>query len=353
MSANRPVPKPFRFNTRQRIAKVINVAFAAGQQLPSIRLPKVGFLNRIFITVTGSMTLSSAGALQDLGPWSLLNRIKVNTNIGAATIWDTSGYGAYLMSGWSERAFFPDRAGIGNTTPHALIHAAPVASGANNWKLSYVLPIAANAGMNFDSGLVNLQSIQTEVTLDIVCGQVLDAATNATAFAGSIDVYYEYFEVPVSTQEAPAALPPLMLHRVLEEIYPINATGEQFYVVPKMGKLLGMYHLIRCNGARSDALDSFRIRFNRTDEPYNVSTSVLRMRNRLQLGVDLPVGAYLWDFWHSSEDVGEGDLRDHIDSEKISTLESIVTVTSGTTLGSGNNSNTIIRRIVQTLEPVG
>ena len=344
---SRQAPKPFRFNTRQRIARVTSVAFAASQQLPSIRLPKVGFLNRIFVTISGAMTLSSAGALQDLGPWNLINRFKLNTNIGAATIFDTSGYGAYLMSGWSERSFLPDRAGIGNTTAHADVHAAPVASGANNWVLNYVIPVACNAGMNFDTGLINLQSVQTEVTLDIVCGAVLDAATNATGFVGNIEVWYEYYEVPADPQ---AQLPPLVLHRVLEEVYPITATGEQQYVIPKMGRLLGLFHLIRCNGARSDSIDQLSVRFNRTDEPYRIPKRVLRLRNRLQLGTDLPVGAYLLDLWHSSEDVGEGDLRDAIDSEAIATLESNITVTSGTTLGAGNNSNTVIRRLVQVLE---
>ncbi len=342
-------PKPFRFNTRQRRYKVATVSYAAGQQLPSIRMPKTGFLNRIFLVLKGVMTLSSAGALQDLGPWNLLNRIQLNTNIGAAKTYDASGYGAYLVAATLERGFRPDRGGVGDTTPHPAVYSVPVASGANNWTMNYILPIACNAGMNFDMGLINLQSLQTEVNLDIFCGNPLDAATNATGFVGSIEVWIEYYEVPLPGSNV--LLPPLALHRIQEETFPIANTGEQTYTVPKMGKLLQMIHLIRCNGTRSDAIDQLSVRFQRTDEPYRISKEYLRVLNRLQLGSDLPVGAYMLDLWHSSEDVGEGDLRDAIDSERIATLESNITITSGTTLGAGNNSNTIIRRLIQVLEP--
>lgn len=347
MAATEQELLPFRLNTRQRIAKVGTIPFASGQRATGLEIPRVGFLNRIIVFLRGTMNAGAASALADLGPWQLINRLQVNVNIGSAQLIDLSGYGAYLFGSVLERAFAPDKAGIGATVPHIDNFSAPTANGNNVWNLCYILPIAANQGMNFDAGLINLQAQEVRCTLDLTFGTPADAITVVgTGFTGTAHIYYEYYELPPEG----VMFPPRMLHRILEEVQPITATGDQPYTVPRMGTMLQLIHLIRTNGARSDSIDEFRLHFNKTDNVYFSEKFERRMHNRLEWGIDLPVGAYGWDFWHSSEDVSEGDNRDTINTQKITTLESIVKITTGTVIGAGNNFLHSIRRIVQELE---
>lgn len=338
---------PFRSNTRQRLQPVSSVVYSAGQQATPVELPRVGMINRLFVQVRGTMTLSSAGALTDLGPFNLINRIKFNINIGSTTIVDLTGYGAFLVSAIQERSFRPDRAGTGDTVPHPDNYAAPVASGANTWVLSYIIPIAANQGANFDLGLLNLQAPEMRATVEITWGNPTDAATNATGFVGSAFISYEYYEIPDPTI---VKQPPLVLVRTLQETQSITQTGDTIYTLPRMGTLLQLGHVVRANGARSDGLDEFRIAFNKTDTILRYQRQILRLCNRLEYGSEYPVGVYMHDFWHSMGDVSTGDTRDAIDTEQLSTVESIVTVSSGTTLGSNNNFLDSIRKIVQVIQ---
>lgn len=340
---------PLRAGTRQRRHKVGSIPYEANASLPPLELPKVGLLNRLVVQFRGTPTLSSAGALNDLGPWNLLKRIKLNANIGSASIIDVSGYGGYLLQPFVEKeGYRPDLAGVGaGTTPNADIHAAPVAMGANNWVLTWVLPIAANNGRQFANGLINLQSPETQLTLELTTGAATDPATNVTGITGSFHVYYEYYEIP---DPAKFALPPLMLVRWLEETQAVGATGDQTYTLTRQGILLQLIHRLTLNGARSDSWDSLSLVFNRTDTPYLVERQWERVLQRMNYGLNPITGVMIHDLFHAEGDVSAGDTRDAIDLEELSTCESIVTVGSGATLGSNNNYLASIRRIAQFLE---
>lgn len=341
--------QPLRSGTRQRRQKVGTIAYAANSALTSQELPRVGLLNRIMIQFRGTVTLSAAGALTDLGPWNILQRLRVNANIGAASIVDVSGFGGYMIQPLVEEVGFrPDLAGVGaGTTPNADIHAAPVAMGANTWVLTWFIPIAANTGMQFGSGLINLQSPETRVTVDLLTGNITDPATNVTAITGNFHVYYMYFELPDPRQ---FALPPLMLVRWLEDQQAISGTGDSVYTVPRQGILLQLLHRVTLNAARSDSFDSVTIRFNKTDSPYVLERQWVKAIERLQTGLNPLTGIVPWDFWHANSDISAGDTRDAIDTEELSTLESIVTVSSGAVLGANNNFLASVRRIIQFLQ---
>jgi hypothetical protein len=338
---------PFRMGTRQRRAKVGTIAYAtssAGQPLP---LPRVGLLSAIILQFRGTVTLSGAGALADQGPWNLLSRIRVNSNIGSASLVDVSGYGGYLMQKWMARGWLPDNAGVGSTTVNADIHAAPVAMGANTWVLTWVIPISANRGTNFETGLINLQAPEVTVTVEPTFGALLDPATLVTATTGNLHVFYEYYEIP---DPRAFKLPPLTLVRTLEEQQAVAATGDNIYTVPRMGTLLQLVHCFRANGVRSDGYDSHSVKFNKTDTVYNDERQELRVFEKVMYSSPPVVGAIYRDFWNAYEDVSQGDTRDAIDSEQLTTLESIVTVSSGTALGANNNFLQSIRRILQILD---
>jgi hypothetical protein len=338
---------PFRQGTRQRRAKVGVIPFAAASAGNPLELPRVGMLSRIIVQLRGTITYSAPGALADLGPWNLLSRIRVNTNIGAASIVDLSGYGAYVAQRQIAYGWSPEKAGIGDATPNADLHAFPLSGAAQAFALTWELPVGANDGPNFETGLINLQAPETRVTLEPVFGALLDPATLVTAIVANLHVYYEYYEIG---DPGKFALPPLALVRLLEDQQAVGQTGDNTYTVPRQGTLLNLAHVAILNGARSDSIDSFSIKFNKTDTAYNIERQWSRMEERQLYGL-LPVtGVYYNDWFHAYGEPNKGDTRDAIDSEALTTLESIVTVSSGATLGSNNNFLRSIRRIVQVLQ---
>lgn len=337
----------FRSGTRQKYYQLNPMAYGAGQTLTQV-LPQVGMLSSIFMQITGTITFSGTGVLADQGPWNLLSRIQVLTNIGSAVLVDLSGFGAYifqqLIGGESYR---PDVAGSGSTTPSALVFVFPLTGTAVPFRLSYIIPIGANDGINFDTGLINLQAPQTQVTLSVQCGQILDPATLITAITATITAGYFYYEIPDTNT---FQLPPLALVRTLEDQIPVATIGEQVYTLPRMGTIIQAIHVLTLNGARSDSMDYGFIRINKTDTVYNVPLNIQRMLERQRYGLNPVTGTFFWDMWHAYGEVSQGDVRDAFDSEAISTLDMGVAVSSGATLGSNNNSLKTIRRLVQTIQ---
>lgn len=92
------------------------------------------------------------------------------------------------------------------------------------------------------------------------------------------------------------------------------------------------------------------MKFNKTDTVYQIDRQWERVWERLNYGLNPIDGIIYHDLWHAADGVSNGDTRDAVDAEELSTLESIVTVTSGATLGSNNNFLTAVRRIIQMLE---
>lgn len=340
--------RPFRMGTRQRFAKVNGMTWVTGGALAPQEFPRVGMLSRAIVQATLTVTFSAGGTMADQGPWNVINRHAINTNIGAASVVSVSGFGAYVAQRWLQRGYLPDVGLSGaNTTPYADIHAASTSSGAQSWQITTVLQVSANCGPQFEMGLINLQAPETRVTYEPVGGNLTDAATLITSITGTVNLYYEYYELPDPAQ---FNFPPLALVRLLEDQQAVAAVGDNVYTVPRQGTALGFAAVGTFNGARSDGIDSLSLRFNKTDSPYVIQRQAERAIERIRYGLNPTAGVFYLDLWHAVDEVSQGDTRDAIDTEELSTLELVMTVSSGTTLGSNNNFYKVVRRIVQLLE---
>lgn len=338
---------PFAAGTRLRRQYVGSVPFVAGAKAPSLPMPKVGMMSRLIVILEGSGTFSGAGALADSGPWNIFNRIQLNTNIGSAAVIDVSGYGAYTVQPHYRQGNKGGAAGTGATTPNATQYAAPVVGTPGAILLGLGFNVAVNQGQNFTDGLINLQAPEVSVSVDIQWGALADYGTTLTALAANAYVYYEYFEIP---DPRVFEMPRLALHRTLEESQPVGQTGANIVPVPRMGTLLSLDNIVRLNGVRSDSWDSFAVRFNKTDSVYQVDKRWQRLDERYWHGVEADTGTIRQDFFHAQEVLNAGTSRDSIDTEQLTTLEQIVNITAGATLGVGNNSIASVRRIVQVLD---
>lgn len=333
----------FRPNTRQKRLKFGTAAYSLGGS-QSILLPEVGYLARIFLYFVGSVTYSGASTAADLAPYSLFKRISVTLNNSATDLFNVSGFGAFLVNSVLTKGGRLDQ----NTD--ADFYAYPLSGAAQDFVLGLQIPISMSQGMNFEAGLINLQAPEIQCQLNVDFANALtDVGTNITALTGTVHAYYEYYEVPSPTQ---VMQPSVVLHRIIEQTQPVNQTGENIYTVPRGGNLLRLLHVLKLNGARSDSFDETMIRFNQSETIYKQERRLQKLLERERYLYPLPTGVIAQDWAYALQHPEESDLRDAINTEMVTTTDSIVTVTSGATLGASNNSLTSIREILQSAQPV-
>lgn len=323
---------PFRYGSRKRIQRVGSIPYQAGQAAPPMELPRVGFLAGILLTFNG--TAPGATGTTARGPWSLISRLRLNLNLGAVSIYDTTGYGAYLLSLVNGGDF---------------TRVKEYSATASNVSFSLYIPVSVNLADAFSTGLILLQDPQVRATLEVFWGQPTDAFAGAGA-SGTLDVHYVYWEVPDLSR---VSAPPLVLHRVVEDVQPISQTGDNAYVVPRQGTLLQLVHVLELNGALSDAWDRYRLVLNRVDTLVDFTKAAAYLldvvdgfRPMANTAI-LPTGTVLLDLYRAMGLTNTGDLRDALDIEAVTTVESIVTVSPSATLGANNNFLRSIRRILQ------
>lgn len=333
---------PFRENTRQKIARVGQLTYSLGGQ-QFVTLPKIGYVAKIWLRFNGVITSTSAGAdtitYAKFAPWSVIRNIQLDLNSGKQILFNCSGYELFLLnsirrtSGRSDQQVSSD------------FYAAPTSGSAVPFRVTLEIPVSVSDGQNFMAGLINLQAPELQMNLTTTFANALtDIGTNISSLTGTVDVFYEYYEVP---DPSIVMQPYVSLHKVISQSSPVTQTGENTVEIPRGGDLLRLIHILEANGARSDAYDSQRLRLNKTQDIYYFDRWVGKFRNRQMYGYDLPTGTIVWDFQNAWAIPEESDLRDTLDTERATTTESIVTVTSGTTLGSNNNFLHTVREFIQ------
>jgi hypothetical protein len=327
---------PFRYGSRRRIQRVGFIPFQENQVAPPLQLPNVGYLAGIFLTWRG--VISGTGVSPRLnGPWDIIRRLRLNLNLGSASVVDVSGYGLYLF----------------NLLNGADMLTNQYYGGIARWTL-YV-PVSANLGENFSTGLILLQDPQIRATVEINWNSLANVfnGSGLSAAAGSgVEVHYVYWEVPDLSK---VSQPPLVLHRIVEDTQPITQTGDNTYLVPRQGILLQLLHVLILNANYSSLWDRAFIRLNRVDTIAEMAPDVFGALHVLNVDVPAtsrpPTHTIPWDFFSPSYKAGMGDLRDAIDTEAVTTIESVVTVSGSATLGANNNFLGTVRRILQPIQP--
>lgn len=347
----------FLEQTRQNIRRGGRADYASAG-VSQVAIPRVGFLSKIIVHVTGVMTITpgtGTAVLSEQGPWSLLRRLRYQ--IGSGTeLFNVSGYGTYLLNTLLKLGYKPDNGEI--SAPFAnQIYQAGVSSGANNWDFFLEIPITPN-----DRDLLGLILLQAEGTVTnlLLEWQVAGGATtefpvvltgNATAsFAGRADVYLETFTVPAEMESQP---PLDRIHQVIERTDPVSSIGDISIKLLEENTYLRVIHSLQINGVLStDALDTIYFRYNVTDVPYEMDRATKLFQQRRAYAKDFPKGMFFWDFFDQGYPNYGGD-RDLVMASGLAELESVIRIASGTVLGSNNNSvRTITQQLVKVAMPV-
>lgn len=334
----------FRPNTRQKRLKVGTFDFSLGGS-KTLLLPEVGYLSRVWLFFVGTLSNSNTMTPADLAPYSLFKRIQVTLNNSATDIYNTSGFGAFLMNSVITKNGRLDKEADSN------VYVFPTAAGYTQaFVLGLQIPISLSQGMNFEAGLINLQApeVQCQINVDFM-GALTDLGDLVMAVAGTCHVYYEYYEVPSPAQ---VQQPAVVLHRIIEQTQPVNNVGDVIYTVPRGGNMLRLAQVLRLNGARSDSYDLTKLRFNQSETVYSEELRLQKILQRERYGYNMPTGVIVKDWAYALQHPEESDLRDAINTEMVTTTDAIVQVSSGATLGSNNNFLTSIREILQSAQPV-
>jgi hypothetical protein len=335
---------PFRNGSRQRKRQsgvAQSIAGLAGQA--QFILDKVGMLTYLVVVVRATVNLTAAGAFATNGPWSLVNRIRVDLNLSNMNLVDIDGRMAYDIARQHFRGWAVD--GGGNYTPSSLFFNAPVAMGNNSWILAYWIPISANPGSDYDTGLINLQAPEVQATVTVrLAAAGADFVTNFNTLTNvSCELHQCYF----SSLDPRATILPLgQVVRTVQFTQPVVAVGENTITVERQGKLMQTLARFLANGARSDGIDRLQVVANINDTMYDETTAFNAFEYERDYSMPKPVGIFYKDFWHSWESPGCGDGRDLINLEVLTTYQQKLFVSGGTVLGSGNNFYDLGRRIL-------
>jgi hypothetical protein len=376
--AQAPQLIPFRYGTVRRRINIGTFTLTPGTQLPAVLIPQVGMISRVLFDVEGSYTVATAPLVvaNTDGFDSIFARAQITLNNGSAQIVDCSGIGIAHINANINSALPVKRGGpvgVGNVNGTQL----PLAIGASTFTYKGILPVNANQRRQFEMGLLNLQApeLRANVLLSFnPLTSLFTVATNCTLFAATINLSYEYFEIP---DLRAYAMPPLTLVRSIEEApIAIAAVGQQIYQIPRLGTMIEyhaipIFNLLYATGAVNATVTEFDIRYNKTDQQYQVLEGDWETYEAELYGVGIDVGqaptasaatptsrwqmktsAITFNLWAAGDvTINGGDFRDAIDTEENTTTESIITIKAGTVLHAGADNLFHVRRVVQRIVP--
>lgn len=300
-------------------------------------------LNFLVIFVKGTVNLSAVGTFATDGPWSLVDRIRVDLNLSNMNLVDIDGPMAYHMARQMFRSWAID--GGGMYTPNPIVYNAGVASGDNQWSIPFFIPISANPGDSNDTGLINNQAPEVQTTVQVRLTP--NGANVVSGFNTLSNATVEVHQVYFSSLDPRAVILPLgQVVRTVQFTQPVVATGENTITIERQGKLMNTLTRFLANGARSDGIDRLQVVANINDTLYDETAWFNAFEYERDYSAPKPVGIFYKDYWHAKENPGSGDGRDLINLEVLTTFQQKLFVSQGTTLGSGNNFYHLGRRML-------
>lgn len=351
--------------TRQNFLSAPVITYALGQTGYS-RIPKVGFLKRIFVLFAGTITVVlGGGTVASLGleaPFSIITRIRLVAN-GNTALFDMSGWGAMIASlfsaqagfaGYGGRPVIPDSAtavGPAATAFSAANYAAGLAD-TNAWRFALEIPLALSDDWRTPVGLLLAAAPDTELSLEVTFGGTLysTAAASRTiplvttgaatvTMAATVTPVVEFFTVPGSR----ADYPPLDRIHTWSEFGPqvIAANGDVDVVIPRGNTALRIIHSVFTNSAADGTnVSALELRFNQNEVPYRLTRQALAVLQRKRMVRDLPDGLYVHDLMNT------GTLRDAVNTLNLNEITSRLTL-AGATIAGTTDVRTFVEQLIK------
>lgn len=341
-------------STRQNFTELPAQSYVSGGRL-YFPLPKAGLLSRLFLHISGTMTVTvgtGTAALSERNVWNMIKRIRLIANSGAS-IFDVSGYGTYLINNLQRYGQAPDKS-IYDRNIGTEIYSAGVANGANAWKFGLEIPVAINE--RDPIGMILLQNDATNLVLEIdfnseygvtdLIAPIKVTGNSTAAFVGKVGCMMEYFTVPRAKEDYPSLN---VIHQWIEQQDAISAAGAFTKSLLRGNTYMRLMHTLTTAGALNTAdVDKLRILYNQAEVPYTIDQQTQLMIQRSRYGMDLPKGTFVHDWYYSNGLVGLGNARDFINSANVTEFQSEVQIASDATVTAGTSFvNTISEQLIR------
>lgn len=330
--------------TRQNLRPLDSVMTYSSGGRSVARLPRTGLLSRVYLHVTGTMSVTpgtGSATLNEKGPYNLIESFSLKANQGMDII-RLGGFDAHILD--ITRAGKPYAP---STVDAAGVYQAGVSSGDNAWDFTVCVNVTPNERDLI--GLILLQTDQMSAEIDINWAQeknVVDLTGDATAsFDGKATALLETFTVPANPADRPDLT---VVYQQLKRTDAIDHIGENRIDMLRANLYASVTHVIETNGALAapDDVESFRLRYNNDNTPYYIPTDHQLMLQRRRYGHDLPDGVYVHDLFYQGVP-GFGGQRDLINAGAVAEFASLINIAPSATLGSGNNRvHTITQQFV-------
>jgi hypothetical protein len=309
---------PFRDATRQKISRIdrqtLNAPNIEGAQV-TMRLPKVGYLSRIWLYFEVFSRQNANPQISDFSIADLISKLRVSLNAGRQVIVDASG---------TELLILQNLRRVSNDYRNGLSGNFPPNTDAQSFLILEV-PISFSTGQNFHLGLINLQAPELECVLEVQFAPNFGTfLRDITINQLTVEAQYEHYEAPDPRM---AMQPPVALVKTLSESR-ANLIGQVEYTLPRGGILLQYLELSRNVNFPFGASQSnySKIILNKTQTLYDVRFPLTNWFADVETGkqwnfLAVQPSVIWYDLVRSYGYVGDGDLRDALDTEEITTID--------------------------------
>lgn len=336
--------------TRQNIRPLTTMSYESGIE-KSYDISRVGFLSKVTLRFKGKLTAKHASkttfAKAEGAPYNLANRIKLVLNNGVS-VWDASGVGTYWQNILTRCNYRMDEE-IAGSKVFAFGNKVSASGAENDIQFSLDLNVSIN---DLDLvGLLLLQSSQVvaSVKIDSAAPGVLATDTDIEfSLTGNWYISVEYFDVPSNNADWPNLA---TVHQVLENQDPITSTGANRFTIPRGNIYMRLINGILLNGAYNDEdIEKLTIKYNLSNEPYNIDADDMLALQRNRYGRDMPKGVFVWDFYYQGHP-NMGSHRDFVYSGNITEFDQYIHIANSASLGSNNNKLITVREMLVDVRP--
>ncbi len=326
---------PFRAGVRAFRQTLDTTALTAfGQTAARIKIAPVGFLHKLWLNVTGTITSGSGvinGAWKGYPflPYSLLSKIHLYANPGTDII-NCSGDGLRQLLMFSRRndhPVGPSLAAFGNAASTAINYGtntgATVASTVYNFAASWELPVSTDDSLLW--GLIPIANEATMVNLELTLNNLANLSTETgvtmtPSFTASVT---QESLVPLTNITLPSGQPAVVaqpdlrfVHKIIETPKSITAVGDNTYK-PLIGPTyLRQFVINENNGAQMLPANINKVIYNFASQSYLVNEPYVNHAQRVATytGMQLPSGAIYLDWTNGQGVEGVIDTRDMINT---------------------------------------
>jgi hypothetical protein len=341
---------PFQLFTRWIPEFLTNVAITIGGGRVTTPLDQVGYGDMLVLHVKGTYTVATATLVFLAGaPWNILSRIDIQPPGLSAPI----GLSGFMVHAWNliEKNFapfvsgedFPGQGLDANAYDAAQVDVFPTAVGAQTAHLWYVLPFHRSS-MDVRGVLPLGNKSRTQLGLSIAAAaDLVTVAGNFTVPVFTVDIFQAYYTAP--PQGVGADPDPYWAITYEEQSQSIVALGDQPINIEPNDSILAVIHYVILNGA-GDSTDISQLSFRVNKSWYwqGLRFDAWNFIQRRRIGAAIPPGLVVYDEDRFVDD-GALDVRGWIHSQDVQTVQSVITVPTGT-LGTNPRIITSVKRLV-------